>query len=283
VLTGVRVTRLSRVDGGFVVEAGERRFEAAQVVVAMASYQRARVPAFASELSPSIVQLHSRDYKSPAQLRDGDVLLVGAGNSGAEIAMDVAARHRVWMSGRHPGHVPFRIDGLLAKLILVRLIFRVVFHRILTVKTRPGRKARLNHAGTPLIRQKPKQLTAAGITRVPRTVGVRDGQPLLDDGRTLDVANVVWCSGFDAGLSWIDLPIFDDRGEPRHDSGVVAEAPGLYFVGLHFLHAFSSSMIHGVGRDAARISDAVAVRAVPDPRRRVEGRPPSDANAQRAG
>jgi putative flavoprotein involved in K+ transport len=287
VLTGVRVTRLSRVDGRvdgpFVVEAGERRFEAAQVVVAMASYQRPRVPTFASELSPNIVQLHSLDYKSSAQLRDGGVLLVGAGNSGAEIAMDVAARHRVWMSGRHPGHVPFRIDSLFAKLILVRFIFRVVFHRILTVKTPPGRKARLKHAGAPLIRQKPKQLAAAGITRVPRTVGVRGGQPLLEDGRTLDVANVIWCSGFDAGLSWIDLPIFGDAGEPRHESGIVGEVPGLYFVGLHFLHAFSSSMIHGVGRDAARISDAVAARAVPVPRDRLEGRRSSDANAQSAG
>jgi putative flavoprotein involved in K+ transport len=265
VLTGVKVSRLSRVGEHFVIQAGERQFEAAQVVVAMASYQRSRVPAFARELSPSIVQLHSADYRSPAQLREGGVLLVGAGNSGAEIAMELAARHGVWMSGRHPGHVPFRIEGFLAKLILVRVIFRLVFHRILTVKTPLGRKARVQShlVGGPLIRQKPKQLAAAGVTRAPRTVGVREGHPLLDDGRTLDVANVIWCTGFHAGLSWIDLPIFDDAGNPQHESGVVREVPGLYFVGLHFLHAFSSSMVHGVGRDAARISDAVAARAVP--------------------
>jgi len=265
VLTGVRVTRLSRLGEHFVVEAGERKFEAAQVVVAMADYQRGHVPELARQIDPKIVQLHSADYQNPTQLREGGVLLVGAGNSGAEIAMELAPRHRVWMSGRHPGHVPFKFDGFLTKLILIRVLFRLVFHRLLTVKTPMGRKARGRaHArGVPLIRQKPKQLAAAGVTRVARTIGVRDGRPLLDDGRTLDVTNVIWCTGFRGSFSWIDLPIFDEAGSPRHESGVVAEVPGLYFVGLHFLYALSSSMIHGVGRDAARIGDAVATRAVP--------------------
>jgi putative flavoprotein involved in K+ transport len=234
-------------------------------VVAMSDYQRPNIPAFARELDSSIVQLHSGDYKNPAQLREGGVLLVGAGNSGAEIATELAPRHRVWMSGRHPGHVPFRFDSFLAKHLLIRLVFRLVFHRLLSMKTPIGRKARgKGHTmGVPLIRQKPKQLAAAGVTRAARTIGVRDGLPLLDDGRTLEVSNVIWCTGFRGSFSWIDLPIFDERGNPRHDGGVVAEVPGLYFVGLHFLYALSSSMIHGVGRDAARISDAAAARVVP--------------------
>ncbi len=263
VLTGVEVDGLARIGDSFVVRAGGREFEAAQVVVAMASYQRGRVPAFARELDPSVVQLHAADYKNPGQLREGGVLIVGAGNSGAEIAIELAAKHRVSLSGRHPGHVPFKFDGLLAKLFLVRLVFRLVFHRILTVKTPMGRKARRQKGGVPLIRQKPKELAAAGVTRVPRTVGVRQGRPLLDDGSTPEVANVIWCTGFDASFPWIALPIFDAAGEVRHASGIVENVPGLYFVGLHFLHALSSAMIHGVGRDAARISAAIAKRAVP--------------------
>jgi putative flavoprotein involved in K+ transport len=265
VLNGVTVNRLSRAGAGFVIEAGERRFEALQVVVAMSDHQQPHIPEFARQLDPGIVQLHSADYQNPAQLREGGVLLVGAGNSGAEIAMELGPRHRVWMSGRHPGHLPFKFDGFLAKHLLIRLLFRLVFHRLLSAKTPIGRKARAqgHSAGVPLIRQKPKQLAAAGVTRTARTIGVRDGRPLLDDGRTLEVANVIWCTGFRGSFPWIDLPIFDEKGRPRHDSGVVTEVPGLYFVGLHFLYALSSSMIHGVGRDADRISAAVAARATP--------------------
>ena len=113
----------------------------------------------------------------------------------------------------------------------------------------------------PLIRIKPTELAAARIERLPRIAGVRNGLPYVEGGRVLDVANVVWCTGFDAGFSWIDLPVFGPDGQPRHDAGVVTAEPGLYFVGLHFLYAFSSDMIHGVGRDAARIAGLVAQSA----------------------
>jgi putative flavoprotein involved in K+ transport len=264
VLTGVKVDRLSHVDARFMVEAGLRRFEAAQVVVAMASHQRPRLPDFARDLAPDLVQVHSLQYKGPAQLRPGGVLIVGAANSGAEIAMDLAGQHPILISGRHPGHVPFRNDGFWARKLLLRLLFWVVFHRILSVATFIGRKVRSKgHATAPLIRQKPRELAAAGVVRVGRTVGARGGRPVLDDGRVLDaseVTNVIWCTGFHPGHSWIDVPIFDTDGHPRHASGVVSEVPGLYFVGLDFLHAMSSSMIHGVGRDADRVAGAVAAR-----------------------
>jgi putative flavoprotein involved in K+ transport len=191
------------------------------------------------------------------------VLLAGAGNSGAEIALEVAREHPTWISGRDTGHVPFRIDGLPARLFLTRFLFRVVFHRLLTVGTPIGRRARLRMftQGAPLIRVKPKHLAAAGVQRVPKVRGVMDGLPSLEDGRVLDVANVIWCTGFGNGLSWIDLPIFGADGEPRHQSGIAADEPGLYFVGLHFLHAFSSTMIHGIARDAKRIAETIEARS----------------------
>jgi len=258
--SGVRVEHLTRAGNRYVIEAGPHRFEAPHVVVAMSSYQVPRVPGFARELRPDIVQIHSSAYRSPQQLKPGGVLLVGAGNSGAEIAVEVAREHPTWMSGRDTGHVPFRIDGLPARLGLTRFLFRLVFHRVLTVATPMGRRLRhkMFTQGAPLIRVKPKQLAAAGVQRVPRMRGVVNGRPALEDGRVLDdVANVIWCTGFGNGLSWIDLPIFEPGGEPRHDSGICREAPGLYFVGLHFLHAFSSTMIHGIARDAKRITDAI--------------------------
>jgi putative flavoprotein involved in K+ transport len=192
------------------------------------------------------------------------VLVVGAGNSGAEIALEAArAGHPTWLSGRSTGEVPFRIDSMLSRFLLQPLLFRVVFHRLLTVDTPMGRKVRpkVISAGAPLIRTKAKDLAAAGVMRVGRTTGTRDGRPVLDGARVLDVANVVWCTGFHPGFSWIDVPVLDEAGEPRHERGLLPEAPGLYFVGLHWLYSMSSTMIHGVGRDAERIAEAVARRA----------------------
>ncbi len=273
VRTGVKVEQLSRQGERFLIEAGDRRFEAENVVVAMSNYQKPRVPAFAQELDPAIVQLHSSDYRNPSQLQDGAVLIVGAGNSGADIAMEVVKGHRIWMSGRDTGHVPFRIEGLAARLLLIRLVLRVFFHRVLTVDTPIGRKLRpkLLSQGGPLVRVKPKELAAAGVERVPRTVEVRDGLPVLKDGRVLDVTNVIWCTGFHPGFSWIKLPIFGEDEEPMHERGVVADEPGLYFVGLHFLYAASSAEIHGVGRDAEHVVATIASRASVE-RRAPEGR-----------
>ncbi len=258
VRTGVKVDRLSKQGSRYVVIAGGRRFEADHVVIAMANYQVGRVPAFGRELDSRIVQVHSSDYRSPAQLREGPVLIVGAGNSGAEIGVEIARSHRTSISGRDTGHVPFRMGSIVARL-LVPVLFRIVFHRVLTVNTPLGRKVRpkVLSQGGPLIRVKPGDLSAAGIERVPRMAGVRGGLPLLEDGRLLDVSNVIWCTGFTPGFSWIDLPVLGKDGEPHHERGVVPGEPGLYFVGLHFLYSFSSTMIHGVGRDAERIVDVI--------------------------
>jgi putative flavoprotein involved in K+ transport len=262
VRTGVRVDCLTKQGGRFVVTAGSQRFEAENVVVAMANFQSPRVPPFGGELDPSIVQLHSSEYRNPSQLREGGVLIVGAGNSGSEIALEVARTHPTWLSGRDTGHVPFRIEGTAARLVLIRLVLRGLFHRVLTVKTPMGRKVRpkVLSQGGPLIRVKPKDLSAAGVERVPRMAGARDGLPVLQDGRILDVENVIWCTGFHPGFSWIDLPVLGAE-EPMHKRGVVASEPGLYFVGLTFLYAFSSTMIHGIERDAEHVVQTIASRA----------------------
>jgi putative flavoprotein involved in K+ transport len=240
------------------VTAGSLRFEAEQVVVAMANYQQPRVPAFARDLDRGIVQLHSHDYRNPAQLQPGGVLVVGAGNSGADIAIEVAKGHPTWMAGKESGHIPCRIETAIARFFLVRLV-RFFGHHILTVRTPIGRKLRpklISHA-SPLVRVKPQDLIDAGIERVGRVAGVRNGQPMLEDGRVLEVKNVIWCTGYHPGFSWIDLPVFDENGQPIHERGIVQRVPGMYFVGLHFLYSMTSATVTGVGRDAARIANAI--------------------------
>jgi putative flavoprotein involved in K+ transport len=271
VRTGVRVDRLLREDGRFVVTAGDRSWEADNAVVAMSTFQVPRVPPFATGLSPEIVQLHSAGYRNPSQLQEGGVLVVGAGNSGAEIALEVASRHPTWLAGKESGHVPFRIEGAAARYVFQPLLFRVVGHRVLTVDTPIGRKLRprlLSHAA-PLVRVKPRDLAAAAIQRVPRVIGVRNGHPLLADQQILEVANVIWCTGFGPDFSWIDLPVFgENQNEPTHHRGVVANQPGLYFVGLYFLYAMSSGFLPGVDRDAEHIVHTILARAG-----RTSGRP----------
>lgn len=261
VQTGMRVERLSRDGDLFVATAGDRQFMADNVVVAMSSWQKPWIPEFADQLDPGIVQLHAADYKNPGQLQEGSVLVVGAGNSGAELARELARTHEVWLSGPSTGAIPFRPESVIARALLP-FIGRVVFHRLLSTRTPMGRKARpkMIATGEPLLRVKPKDLAEAGVERVPRVTRVVRGQPQLEDDRAIDAANVVWCTGFNTGFSWIDLPVLGPQ-EPVHDSGIVESEPGLYFVGLKFLYSVSSEQIHGVGRDAARIADAISARS----------------------
>jgi putative flavoprotein involved in K+ transport len=257
VRTGMAVTRLAKDGDRYVVECGERRLEAERVVVATGFYGKPSVPDFASELDPRIVQMHSSDYRDPSQLRPGGVLLVGAGNSGADIGMEVSATHRTWLSGRDKGQIPFRIEHPLRRLVVPVLWF--VASHVLTVKTPIGRKIRPHvlESGAPLIRVKSQDLLAAGVERVAKMTGAQDGLPVLEDGRVMDVANVIWCTGFRQDFSWIDVPVFGEDSEPMHERGVASE-PGLYFVGLDFLYSFTSENVGGVRRDARHIAKHIA-------------------------
>lgn len=261
VQTGVRVDRLSGKSGHLVVAAGTLQIEADNVVVAMGNYQKPRRPEFARELDPAIVQLHSHEYRNPSQLQVGGVVVVGAGNSGADIGMEVAQTHPTWMAGKESGYIPWPIETFMGRNLLLRLV-KFVGHHVLTVSTPIGRKMRpkLLSRPAPLIRVKPKDLVNIGIKRVPKVVGVRNGQPLLADNRTLEVRNVIWCTGYEPGFSWIDLPIFGEDGGPMHERGIVNCAPGLYFVGLHYLYSMTSDTVTGVGRDAERIANAIESR-----------------------
>jgi len=257
---GVRVDALGRADDGrFLLAAGERRYEADNVVIATGPFQKAHVPDFADRLDPRITQMHSSAYRNPRELPDGDVLVVGTGNSGADIALELAAEHRVSLSGELGPHIPFNMEGTAGRLIFP-LLWQVWSH-VLTFGSPIGRKAlpKIRAGKEPLIRVKPKHLRAAGGEFVPRTAGVRDGLPILDDGTVMDVATVIWATGYRPAHDWIDLPVLGEDADVETDHhGVVASQPGLYRVGREFLYAFNSHTVGGVGRDAERIAKRIA-------------------------
>ena len=261
VRSGVRVHSLWREGVIYKIRSGNEIFEAEHVVVAMSNEQCARIPPFAGRLDKQITQFHSSAYKNPSQLQPGRVLIVGAGNSGAEIAMELCKKHDVLLCGRDTGHVPFEITNRNVQRFILPILFRFIFYRLLTTNTIIGRKARgkMTSHGFPLIRQKPKQLLKAGIKRLPRLKDIREGKPVLQNGEIADVNNVIWCTGYYPGFSWIDLSVF--KGEqPLQERGVVTNERGLYFVGLNFLFAASSAMIQGVGRDAKYVVEVIKER-----------------------
>jgi putative flavoprotein involved in K+ transport len=251
----VGVDTLTKEDGRYVATAGDRRFEADNVVVATGVFAKPHVPDFAGALDPGITQLHSSAYRNLSQFAEGRVLVVGASHSGSDIAFEAASQHEVVLSGKDNGQIPAPIESRRGRLIFRALVF--VGTHVLTVDTPLGRKMRphIRHGGAPLLRHRRRDLRAAGVERVlARTVGVQNGLPVLDDGRVLDVRNVVWCTGFRPDYSWIRLPIeTGDDGFPVQYRGVMQSSPGLYVIGLPFLHSFASMLVAGAGRDAERI------------------------------
>jgi putative flavoprotein involved in K+ transport len=252
---GTAVDELAKENGRYVASAGGERFEADNVVIATGVYQKPHVPEFAGELDPSITRLHSSDYRNLSQLQPGPVLVVGASHSGADIAFEASSEHEVILSGKDTGQLPAPVESRRGRMLFRGLFFAGT--HVITADTPIGRKARphIRLGGAPLLRYRRRDLRNAGVERVlARTLGVRDGRPVLDGGRVVDVANVVWCTGFRPDYSWIRFP-FDlgEDGYPVQYRGVVSSSPGLYLVGIPFLHSFASMLIGGAGRDAERV------------------------------
>ncbi len=249
--------------GGYVVSAGERVYEAEQVIVATGAFQRPYVPDVGASLDPAIRQLHSADYRGPHQLADGPTLVVGLSHSGADIAHEVAAAgHPTFVSGRSHGQLPFSVDSRRARAAWP--ILRFLALNVLTLGTPVGRKMapHVRHGGGPLLRVRRGDLRSTGVVlRDARTVGTDEaGRPTLADGTVLDVTNVIWCTGFRPDYSWIHLPIPLEDGWPLQRRGVVAATPGFYILGVPFLYGFTSMLVLGAGRDADYVADRVAER-----------------------
>lgn len=270
VRTGVRVTGVSRAGAGFAVETAAGTVRARNVIVAAGANALPRLPDAAAGLDPAIRQLHSSQYRRPADIPDGGVLVVGAGTSGSEIALELAASHRVLLSGRPTPHIP---DPLLR--YAGEAYWRFI-HHVLTLRTPIGRKvaAGFHQRGAPLIRNSPQDLDRAGVVRVPRLTGTAGGQPVFDGGAAAGTADgqptfdgvrtVIWATGYRPDLDWIDGLELPPSGWPETARGVVPAVPGLYFVGMPFQYALTSGLIGGVDRDAAYVVEHLE-RRVPEP------------------
>jgi putative flavoprotein involved in K+ transport len=221
---GIQVEAITRNADRLVIIADDQRFEADNVVLATGGYQLPYRPGFADELDAGILQLHSSEYRTPSQLQDGDVLVVGAANSGADIALEASATHRTWLSGRHPGSEPTRPGSRVDRIFTPPFWFYI--SRVASVTNPIGRRLRprMLTMTLPLGRVKPKDLEAAGVVRLPRAAGVRDGRPVMDDGQVVDVANLVWATGYRPGFTRFTSTSLIQRDSP---STTVGSPPSL--------------------------------------------------------
>jgi putative flavoprotein involved in K+ transport len=238
-------------DGYALTTAAGESLRAASVIVATGANQQPYVPAFAAGLHPHIAQIHSRDYRRPAQLPPGKVLVVGAGNSGAQIALELAeAGRKVVLSGPGTGSLPRRLLGRDIYDWLWPTLMRPSVDSALGRRLMQGRL----FAGDPLVGMSAKSLARRGVERAERAIAARGDVVLLKGGRTLcDIAAVVWCTGFRPDFGWIELPVLGLDGYPSHRRGIAHHARGLSFLGMRYQFRVGSALLGGVGEDAAYV------------------------------
>lgn len=239
-----KVISLQAGGDGYLLKTTTGDVAARQVIVATGAYQYRFVPPIASGLAPEVCQVHTGSYRNPSAVPGHRVVVVGAANSGAQIAVDLAETHEVVLSqGSELPNVPCKWFG-------------IGLHwwgdkRGLIAKPLIGERDRL-HKKTILVGESLEKLSVKhGIELRGRTVGC-DGRTLtFEDGTNFAADAVVWATGFRPDYTtWMDLPIFGEDGRPRHFRGVVDEAPGLYFLGMQCQYSYGSGLIWWVKDDA---------------------------------
>ncbi len=256
VRSGVHVSRVSSSQGRYLLETSAGPIEADVVVVATGPNTRPFIPAAAGTLDATIVQLHSSDYRNPSSVPEGDVLVVGAGTSGTQLALELSASHRVTIAGRPTPPIPPRVSRLFGAIQ-----WRII-NTVLTRSTPMGRKAARGFfgRGAPLIGVGVPDLVKAGVQRVGRFTGTQDGMPVVDGAGVLEPSSIIWATGYRPDFGWIDEVALDQAGWPDTERGVAVDAPGLFFVGMPFQYAVSSGLLGGVARDAAYVAARIAER-----------------------
>jgi putative flavoprotein involved in K+ transport len=243
-----RVTGLEQVADRFAVRTTRGTLRARQVVVATGPFQRPVVPDVSGDLDPAVVQLHSSEYRNPDQLPPGSVVVVGAGNSGLQIADELAARHRVVLAvGRQSLQVPQRILG--------RDLFWWLTKLGVVTKTADSMLAkRLRARGDLVIGSSLRAARRRGISVRPRVVSTSPQGVVFADGTQVAASSVIWATGFRSDYSWITIPGVLAGAQVVHRRGVT-QVPGLYFLGLPWQHTRGSALLGFVKHDAEWLAD----------------------------
>jgi putative flavoprotein involved in K+ transport len=244
-----RVLSVRPGEGGFLVDLADRTYEADQVVVATGPFQVPVTPVISADLSTEVAQLHSSDYRSPSDLPPGAALVVGGGNTGYQIAAELAQSREVHLAvGARQTPLPQRLLG--------RDLFRYLEATGLMDKTVTSRIGQRLKDRETLIGSSPRRARRRGIKLRPRATGAQGSTVTFADGSDVTVDAVVWATGFRLDHSFVELPVFDARGQVKHQRGVT-ELPGLYFLGLPWQHTRGSALLGWVKDDAEFIAQRI--------------------------
>jgi putative flavoprotein involved in K+ transport len=248
-----RVLAIRDLDGRFGIELADRSYEADQVVIATGPFQAPFTPALAADLDPVVVQRHSTEYRRPDQLPDGPVVVVGGGNTGYQVAAELVRTREVHLAiGARQIPLPQRLLGrdLFGYLERLGLMRRSVDSRL---------AQRMKDRET-LIGSSPRGARRQGIHLRPRVTGAAGTTLAFADGSQQDAATVIWATGFRHDHSFVQLPVFDAQGRPQHRRGVT-DMPGVYFLGLLWMHTRGSALLGWVKDDARYIAERIAEHA----------------------
>ncbi len=283
---GVTVTRVEQADGGFAVHTAEQGvITARQVVVAVGPFQQPKVPAFADQVDKKVVQLHSSQYRNPDQFPPGsNIVVVGSGASGAQIAPDLARKHKVTLAQGSNPKIPRRVPGEVFQMIYAKMTRGGELELTAEEQAKEAdfmwwmKRSGIFDAGEghpfydgaiaeegdsdPYVGPDlEERASALGFTLAERVASVDGAELVLEDGTRVSPDVVIWATGWRRDLSWVKGPTYDKKGRPRQTRGVSADVPGLYFMGLRFMVSLSSAIMLGVARDAEHVASKVAERA----------------------
>jgi putative flavoprotein involved in K+ transport len=238
-----RVTTLDHREGRYAAELPARTILADQVIVATGPFQQPRIPPFAASVASDVYQTHSAGYRRPSDLPPGRVVVVGGGNTGYQIAEELAADHEVVLAvGSRQTPLPLRLLGRQIFWWLTKLGVLGI-----SVESRLGR--RLSDRET-LIGSSPRRAKGFGITLKARAVDASGRTVRFADGTKTDADAIIWATGYESDYSWIRVPVVDEGGRVRHHRGVT-DQPGLYFLGLQWQYTRGSALL-GFGSDDAK-------------------------------
>ncbi|WP_375513488.1 flavin-containing monooxygenase [uncultured Nostoc sp.] len=252
-----QVTSVKQIPVGFLVESSNITFQAQQIVIASGPYQKPKIPNFATQLPQDVFQIHSSHYRNPQQLQSGDVLVVGSGNSGVQIARELSTTHKVYLSVSKTPHLPRKFLG--RDLCWWMYSLKVTS---ITKNSRLGQK----------LSQRPDAVIGVdidalakqnGIILLERVDSVEGNKIICTNKQSIEVSNIIWATGFQPDYHWIKIPVFDEKGFPVHEQGVTA-VKGLYFVGLRWQQRLNSSLLGGLAPDVSFIASQIAAKALED-------------------